>query len=116
MLWLVLVIFFAAALLGLSVAMRHIRGEPTALMRVAAHGLAATTGLALLTFGIVTNAVPPYGRLALIIFLLAAFGGLALLAHTARDKRLPGPLIFAHAGVAAVGIAIVIAALFGAGA
>jgi len=115
MLWLILVVFLAAALLGLSVATRHFRGEPTAMMRVAAHGLTATAGLALLTFGIVTGGVPPYGRLALIIFLLAAIGGLTLLAHTARDKRLPGPLIFAHAGVAIVGIAVVVAALFGAG-
>ena len=96
-------IFCVAAVAGITMLILRIRGRlrpPTVL--AVAHGLVALTGFTVLVHEWCTVGLPMYGRVATVIFGLAALGGATLfLGFHVRGCTLPVGLIVAHGLVAA---------------
>ena len=78
------------------------------------HGLLAGAGLTLLVYAAATAAIPRLAIVALVLFLLAAVGGLVLnLRYEWNRLLLPAPLVVGHALVAVVGFVLLLAAAWG---
>jgi hypothetical protein len=78
------------------------------------HGLVAATGVGLLVYTATTTGLPTLALVALVIFVLAALGGLAmfLLFHQA-GKPLPIPLVLGHGSIAVTGYVLLLVSYFG---
>lgn len=78
------------------------------------HGLLAGAGLTLLAYAAVTAAVPQLAVFALVLFLVAALGGLVLnLRYEWNRQLLPASLVIGHAIVAVLGFVLLLAAAWG---
>jgi hypothetical protein len=78
------------------------------------HGLLATAGVTLLVYAWAVEGLPTAAGLALVLFLVAAAGGLAMgLVFAARGRPPPEGLVFAHLSVAALGLILLLAATMG---
>jgi hypothetical protein len=108
------VLFAIAALGGATLAMLHFRGRSPLPMPLALlHGLLAASGLALLVIAAVTQ--PGFGGLALVslvIFVIAALGGLYLFSHHLRARALPSAVVLIHGGAAVVAFLLLLWYLF----
>lgn len=103
--------FLIAAAFGATIAYRHIRDDHIPLSLGLAHGFVAIAGLVLLSYGIFMANFDGNAKLALVIFMLAAGGGAILFNRQFKGRRMPGGLIFAHAGAALVALSLLILTL-----
>jgi hypothetical protein len=72
-----------------------------------AHGVFAVSVIALLAVAMLTGAVPAM-RLALILFVVTAFGGMYLVSFHIRGKGLPNVGVVVHAVLAAAAVAALV--------
>jgi FtsH-binding integral membrane protein len=108
MLYLIIGLFALAAILGLIIINALIKKRETPKPAVLAHGLLAVTGLGLLIYYAIQNP-ENYPQVSIILFGVAALGGIYLFYNDMRKK--PGPLglavIHALAAVVAFGLLLV---------
>lgn len=106
------VLLAAAALGGLVMAGMRFTAErqpPVALAML--HGFLAAAAVTLLLYAAATVGLPRMALFALVLFVLAAAGGVILnLNYHWQQKPLPKWLIVGHAGAAVVGFALLAAA------
>ncbi len=77
-----------------------------------AHGLLAGAGLTLMVYAAVTSTIPSRALWALLILVGAAAGGSVMnLAFHWKQKPLPRGLLYAHALLAVVGLALLVSAV-----
>src|SRR5581483_1694355 len=85
---------------------------PTALAML--HGFLAAAAVTLLLYAAFTVGLPAIANLALLLFVIAALGGVVLnLNYHWKLLPLPKWLIVVHAGVAVVGFVLLLVATFG---
>ncbi len=112
MLTLSIVLFIVAAILGLTVAVALFQKKETSKPVALTHGIIAAAGLVLL---IIIAAQSPVRLLtiAIALFVVAALGGVVLLANDLRKKPGPLALVPVHAVVAAVALVLVLVVALG---
>lgn len=110
------ILFGAAAVLGLVLASSHIKGKVPPLALALLHGLLAATGLVIVIMAVMNAASAGVGTYALIFFVIAALGGFVLITMHLRKRALPMGLIIIHALMAVVGFALLLMWTFGNGA
>jgi hypothetical protein len=110
MLGIAVVLFALAALLGITLAVKHLKNKDAPISLALVHGLAAALGLVLLIVAVVQMSSAGLAGVALAIFVIAALGGFVLFAMHLMKKSLPRGLIFLH-GLAAV-VAFVVLLVF----
>ncbi len=99
MLYVVIGLFAVAAVMGAVIANAIISGRSsTPKPAVFGHGLFAVAALGLLIYYALQN--PDYPQLALILFVVAAVGGIILLVRDLQKKPGPVALVVIHALVA----------------
>jgi peptidoglycan/LPS O-acetylase OafA/YrhL len=98
-------LFAISALGGALMAIIRFSGKPHPPSWLAMlHGFLAAAGLTLLVFAAVTASLPSLATLALILFLVAAAGGVLLnLRFHLNGIPLPKWLVLVHGGIAVVG-------------
>lgn len=97
-----LVAFFAllfAAAIGLTMAVRHARGQTSGKALGLAHGVFAVSGILFLAIGLAQIEAGP-GWWMLVSFLVVAAGGAYLFSRQAKGEPWPGLVIVAHGGLA----------------
>jgi hypothetical protein len=109
------ILFGIGALFGATMATLHFLGKtPPPVALAVLHGLFVVSGLALL-LGAVWPDFGGRATIALVIFGLAALGGLTLaLGRHARGKPLPSWMIVGHGSFALLAFVILLTAVFGA--
>jgi hypothetical protein len=107
-------LFVLTALGGLTMAgIRFVGQHNPPVWLSMAHGFAAGAGATLLAYAVATSLVPGMAKLALLLFLLAAGGGVLLaLRFQWRQQMLPAWLVVAHALVAVSGFVLLLLAAF----
>lgn len=102
-----------AAVGGVVMAFKVLRGQfaPWALSLL--HALFAATGLVLIIAALVNGIDSTALRAALGILIVAALGGFYLGAQHLRKKKAPGKVVIVHAGVAVTGFLALLFAAFG---
>lgn len=79
------------------------------------HGLLAGSALTLLLYAYFTVGLPAFAGWALLLFLVAALGGVYLnLAYHAKAVLLPKTIVVVHAVIAVVGYVLLLMAVFAA--
>lgn len=109
-LWTVVVLLTVTAAGGLVMAGVRASGNrnPPAWLAML-HGLLAGAGLTLLLFAAFTIALPQYALWALVLFVVAALGGVFLnLGYQEKRVLLPKSVMYLHACVAVVGFILLI--------
>ena len=77
------------------------------------HGFAAGAGATLLAYAVATSVVPVSAKAALVLFLLAAAGGVLMtLAYQWTQRLLPAWLVSVHALAAVAGFVLLLLAAF----
>lgn len=110
---LAIVLFALAAVVGLAMALAHVRGQtPPRAVSAVLHGLFAASGLVILLIAVATAGTGGGAGLALGLFLLAALGGFTLLSFHLRGRPLPGGLIAGHGLLAVAAFVVLLAAVF----
>lgn len=106
--WIALVLFLAAALGGLFMAVRIFgdRKPPAAVAVI--HGLAAAAGLVLLGKVWLDGQATSPMLAALLVLLVAALGGFFLLSFHLRDKPHPKTVVALHAVLAVAGAGVLL--------
>ncbi len=118
MLYAILILFAVAALGGIVLASFALRGKMPPMALAVLHGLLAVAGFALLLTSLAQaspggasatggeSGTPVWPIISVILFAIAALGGLVLFAgFHVRGKKLPGGLVAVHALVAVAGFA-----------
>lgn len=104
------IVFALAAVGGLYLATRHLKGSPPPIAVALIHGAVAATGLVLLVL-YVLQAGDNQALIALVLFLLAALGGFVLFAKHLKGSALSKGLIAGHATLAVIGFLLLLAIL-----
>jgi hypothetical protein len=113
MMTLAVLLFVLAAVGGVTMAVMHFRGQtpppkPLAML----HGAAAVLGI-LVLFLVLWPAFVGGPAVALVMFALAAIGGVALvLGFHRRNKPLPSPLVLGHGALAVLALLILLSTAF----
>ncbi len=106
-------LFAAAAVIGLWMAVQHFRGRTPPPAGVAIlHGLLAVSGVITLLLGVREIGTGTTHTWALGLFVVAALGGLYLVSHHMRQKALPNGVIIVHALVAVVAFLVLVTAVY----
>jgi hypothetical protein len=105
-----IIAFALAALIGVTMAVRHFSGKETPVLVGLIHGAFAATGLVLLIIAVMNAPAAGLGGIALAVLAGAAIGGFILLSHQLRGQRWPNAYVLAHGAIAATGV--VLAALW----
>jgi hypothetical protein len=98
-----IVIFALAALGGIVLAFMHLTKKSAPLGLACLHGALAVTGVILLLVGMSQGHTAKGVVIALVLFVVAALGGLVLITAHLRSRPLPAALIVVHALVAVAG-------------
>jgi hypothetical protein len=108
-------LFVLAALGGLLMAgIRFFGGRNPPPWIALVHGLLAGAGVTLLAYATAIGEVPQLAIVALVLFLLAALGGVVLnLRYEWNRKLLPVSLVIGHALAAIVGFGLLLVAAWG---
>jgi hypothetical protein len=108
-------LFGAAALGGLVMAAIRLVGKRNPPPWLAlAHGLLAGAGLTLLVFAALTTSIPQMALFALLLFLVAAAGGIVMnLGYQWKQRALPVPLMVGHALLAIIAFVLLLGASIG---
>jgi hypothetical protein len=109
------VLFAITAVGGLVMAAIRFGGKPAPPSWLAMlHGLLAGAGLTLLAYAYFTATVPAFAALALLLFVIAALGGVVLnLGYHLKAAPLPIWLVLVHAAIAVVGFILLALAAWG---
>ncbi|HEX8545440.1 MAG TPA: hypothetical protein VF691_00685 [Cytophagaceae bacterium] len=107
-----LVIFALAAVFGLVILLRILKGDATPKPAVFVHGLLAAVGLGHLIYYVVNNIEKP-PTTSLVILLVAALGGFFLFFMDMAKKPLPKSVALIHAGAAVVGVVMLVLFIIG---
>ena len=106
-------LFAVAAVIGLTMAVAHFRGQSPPKLAVALlHGLFAAYGLVVLLLGVMQLGMGGKPAIALGLFLIAALGGFTLLSFHLRGRALPNGLVIGHALLAVAGFLTLLMAVF----
>lgn len=108
------VFFVLAALGGITMAIMLLRGQerPPAWLSML-HGMLATAGFVLLAQAALTVGVPFMGQMALVIFAVAAAGGVYLnLGFRQKNEPIPFAILGGHAVLAILGFLMLLTALW----
>ncbi len=109
-----LVIFAAAAVAGLTMAVGVFKGRTPSVGVALIHGAFAATGLILLLLAVFRQGAGNPARWALYLFLIAAVGGFTLaLGFHARKRPLPKAFVAGHALLAVTAFLILVAGVLG---
>jgi hypothetical protein len=101
------------AVVGLFMAVQHFRGRtPPRGLVAATHGLLAVSGVVVLLVSVRESGMRGIVQWALLLFGVAALGGLYLATQHMDQKRLSSPVIAIHALVAVVAFLMTLAALY----
>jgi hypothetical protein len=101
-----------AAVVGVYMAIQHSKGRsPPPVAAAVLHGLLAVSGVVLVLLGVMQGASKMH-TWALVLFVVAALGGLYLVSHHIRKRPLPGGVIAIHGIVAATGFVLLVLAVF----
>jgi len=112
MLTIAAVLFGAGALVGLFMAVRFLQGKGWPIGVALVHGLFGASGLVLLAWAVYQRlGAGTYLTVALVLFVVAALGGFVLFAAHLRGKPFSRPLVVIHAGVAAIGLVLLLLSL-----
>ncbi len=105
-----LVLFAIAAVGGLILAVLRLRGRADLPLGLAVvHGLVAAAGLIALIVVIAGASAPgSLPKVALVLFILAALGGFALITSHLRTRNVPVPIMLVHAVVAVVAFVLLL--------
>jgi hypothetical protein len=106
-------LFALAAIVGLTMAVRHFSGKTTPVAVGLLHGLVAGTGLILLILAVMNAPEPGLGGIAVGLFVAAALGGVVLIAHHLRGRPWPSALVVAHGSLAVIGFVLAILWVYG---
>lgn len=110
--WLIVILFALAAVVGLTMALRAFRGRLPPVPSAVAHGLLAASALALLVITVLAQGAAGLLAWALGLFLVAAIGGLILaFGFHARNRSLPQGFLAGHALLGAAGLLLLLAAV-----
>ena len=109
--WYAVVAFALAALGGVYLANLHIQGKHVSIGLALVHGVLAVSGVLLLVRGIAVAGASLAINVSLVLFLLAAVGGLTLFFIHTRRKPLPKWLIGVHATVALISFLVLLVPL-----
>lgn len=106
------ILFALGALGGLFMATRHFQGRPWPLAVAVIHGLLGASGLVLLAW-VVFHGLSSGGFLmvSLVLFVVAALGGVVLFTGHLRGRPLSTPLLVIHAAVAVTGFILLLLSL-----
>jgi hypothetical protein len=106
------VLLATSALGGLVMAGIRFAGKPHPPISLAMlHGFLAAAAVTLLLYAAATVGLPPMALTALVLFLIAAAGGVILNLHYHwKDIALPKWLVLVHAVVAVIGFVLLLAA------
>jgi hypothetical protein len=108
--WLIVIIFALAAIVGLTMALAVFQGKFPNVGSAVIHGILAAAGLILVLILVIGGARGATLG-ALVLFLLAALGGLTLaFGFHARKKNLPPSFVVGHAVLAVIGFLLLLAA------
>jgi glucose uptake protein GlcU len=101
------------AVVGLYMAIQHFKGRtpPKAGVSIL-HGLLAVSGVIVLLLGVWEIGFGTAHTWALLLFGLAALGGLYLVSHHMRQRPLPNGVIVIHGLVAAVAFLVLLTAVY----
>lgn len=105
------VLFALAALGGVYLAARYFQGHDMPGGVAVIHGLPAVVGVLLLLLAVFDDA-SDWATAALIAFLVAALGGVALASFHLRGIRHPAALVGAHGLIAVVGFVLLLLSVF----
>jgi hypothetical protein len=108
------ILFAVAALGGLLLATQHFRKAPLSLPVAIVHGGVAASAVVLLLISVLRGTSVGNAQLALVLFVVAALGGLFLFSHHLRNKPLPSPVVIIHALAAVLGFLLLVLGLFAA--
>jgi hypothetical protein len=112
--WISVLVFAVAALVGLTMAVAVFKGRFPPVSSAVVHGLLAATGLVLLIIAVFMRGVSGAPKWALGFFLLAALGGFVLaLGFHARKKNLPPGFVAGHAVIAVIGFLLLFGGALG---
>lgn len=106
-----LIVFAIAAVGGLFLASRVLRGHLAPWAISILHALLGASGLILLILTVVQGGVSARVTAALAILILAALGGFFLASLHLRGRVAPKAVVFVHAGVAVVGFLTLLSAV-----
>ena len=106
-------LFAAAAVLGLFMAVQHFRGRtpPPAELAIL-HGVVAVCGVVALLIGVREMGTGTAHTWALGLFIVAALGGLYLARNHMRQKPLPNGVVIIHGLVAVVAFLVLLTAVY----
>ena len=104
-------VFAVAALGGVFLAVRHLRGLALPGSVAVIHGVAAATALVLLAIAVVMNDLGGGATVALVIFVVAALGGFYLASFHLRGERHPTPIVLGHGLIAVVAFLTLLVAI-----
>lgn len=113
MLTFAIVVFVLAAIGGLVLASRVLRGKFAPWPVSVIHALAGATGLVLLLFALFSNQNESRLLTALVVLVVAALGGFFLASFHLRKRLAPKAIVVVHAGVAATGLILLLTTLPG---
>ena len=108
-----IVLFALAAIVGVTMAVRHFSGKATPLPVGLLHGAVAATALILLIVAVINAPEAGLGGIAIGVFVAAAIGGVVLVAHQLRGRPWPNALVLAHGGLAVVGFVLTVLWVYG---
>jgi len=101
------------AVLGLYMAVQHFKGRTPPKAGVAIlHGLLAVSGVIVLLLGVWEIGFGTAHTWALLLFGVAALGGLFLVSHHMRQRSLPNGVIVIHGLVAAIAFLVLLTAVY----
>lgn len=107
-----IILFALAAVLGLVLITKVLKGEETPKPVVYSHGAAAAIGLVLLIIAYV-NQGDTLLMTTVLIFVVAALGGFVLFGRDITNKEIPKWLAVVHALAAVTGFVLLLIAAFG---
>lgn len=109
------VILAISAVGGIAMALIRFSGKPHPPIALAMlHGFLSAAAVTLLLYAALTTGLPSLANVALVLFLAAAVGGVALnLGFHWKAIPLPKWLVLVHGGVAVCGFLCLLAAIFG---
>jgi hypothetical protein len=103
-----IILFAAAALGGLTLAILRFRDKPLPTPLALGHGAIAAAGLVTLALVAVPHGAPSLARVALGLFGVAALGGFALFSFQLRKQKLPIGIVVVHGLVAVTAFVILL--------
>jgi hypothetical protein len=108
--WLIIVLFAVAAVIGLTMAIAAFQGKFPPVASAVLHGLFAASALVLLIIAVIAQGAAGAAAWALGVLLVAALGGFALaFGFHARKKPLPKGFVAGHALLAVIGFLLLLA-------